>query len=157
MNASHVLGELRAAGVRIEARQDGHLYFTPKERLTDSMVDRVRECKPELLALLVAHHCENVGADLRAYLADRQPNLLSEPTLHSCLAESIVRTCKRYGVALRMEPDGTLVVNCDKAVGLTPGDWDALKYSLEAHTEAVAALVKSGWTLHANFPEHVAA
>jgi hypothetical protein len=51
---------------------------------------------------------------------------------------------------LRLDDDGTLVVNVELATGLTPGDWKAFKTSLEAHLEVVAALVALGWQLRAD-------
>jgi hypothetical protein len=51
---------------------------------------------------------------------------------------SIVRTCRRHGVALRVDPDGTLVVLSNGRA------WRSLVAAIEAHVDDVAALVAPG-------------
>src|SRR5450755_3942427 len=88
MSAS-LLDELRDRGIRLEARSNGNLYVAPKGRLTPDVLDRIRRHKPELLELL------------------RQ----KPPTRVQVEAAALIRNCKEYGVGLRVEPDGTLVVS----------------------------------------------
>ncbi|MGO9681346.1 MAG: hypothetical protein ACLPTZ_01820 [Beijerinckiaceae bacterium] len=69
-------------------------------------------------------------------------------------AYSILETCQRAGVALRIDPEnGDLVVGKAGAKSDEPTQpWVSLVHELEAHVEAVAGLVESGWTLTAEFP-----
>jgi hypothetical protein len=72
-------------------------------------------------------------------------------------AYSIVETCQRYGVALRINEAGDLVVGKAGAKADEPSQpWRALLAEIEANLEAVARLVESGWHLRANFPKATA-
>jgi hypothetical protein len=67
---------------------------------------------------------------------------------------SFVATCQRYGVALRIDPDGTLVVGKAGAKADEPTQpWPSLLIAIEAHLDAVASLVEGGWNLRADFPQ----
>jgi RNA polymerase subunit RPABC4/transcription elongation factor Spt4 len=69
-------------------------------------------------------------------------------------AYSIIAACRRYGVALRIDPDGTLVVGKAGAGADQPTQpWPSLLIAIEAHLEAVASLVEGGWHLRADFPQ----
>jgi hypothetical protein len=70
-------------------------------------------------------------------------------------AHSIVTTCQRYGVALRIDQaTGDLVVGKVGAKADEPTQpWPSLLIAIEAHLEAVASLVEGGWTLRADFPQ----
>ena len=73
-------------------------------------------------------------------------------------AHAVIEVCQRYGVALSIDTDGTLVVGkagakADEAMQ----PWPSLLTAIEAHLEAVAALVAAGWYLRADFPEKGAA
>ena len=69
-------------------------------------------------------------------------------------AHSIIGTCRRYGVALRIDPDGTLIVGKTGAKADEPTQpWPSLLIAIEAHLEAVSALVEGGWNLRADFPQ----
>jgi hypothetical protein len=74
-------------------------------------------------------------------------------------AESIVATCQRYGVALRIDATtGDLVVGKAGGKADEPTQpWPSLLIAIEAHLQAVAALVEGGWNLRAEFPERGAA
>lgn len=52
MNAAAILGELRAAGVHVEARGDRLKVRGPKRALTAGVVERLKRHKAELLAAL---------------------------------------------------------------------------------------------------------
>ena len=72
-------------------------------------------------------------------------------------AHALVETCRRYRVALRIDATtGDLMVGKVGANELTQ-PWPSLLIAIEAHLEAVAALVASGWSLQAEFPERGAA
>jgi TubC N-terminal docking domain len=116
MSAS-LLDELRDRGIRLEARSNGNLYVTPKGRLTPDVLDRIRRHKPELLALL-----------------EQKPLSIAQVE-----ARRLIRTCKEYGVGLRLEPDGMLVVTSNGRA------WRSLVDALEENVDAVAELVSAGW------------
>lgn len=70
-------------------------------------------------------------------------------------AYAIVAACQRYGVALRIDKaTGDLVVGRTGAKAEEPTQpWPSLLIAIEAHLQAVAALVASGWSLQAEFPQ----
>jgi hypothetical protein len=173
MNSEALLIDLRARGFRIEPRPNGNLYISPRDRLTPELVQCVREHKTRLLDLLRADHYEVANTEINYITrlnverreADRQARrgydfdqaapshaefLLS--TGHP--AYSIIADCRRYGVALRIDRDGTLVVGKAGAKAEEPTQpWPALLVALEANLEKVAELVEAGWRLGAEFPQ----
>jgi hypothetical protein len=74
-------------------------------------------------------------------------------------AYSILETCGRYGVALRIDPaTGDLVIGKAGAKADEPSQpWPKLLTEIEAHLEPVARLAESGWTLTARLPNEAAA
>ena len=73
-------------------------------------------------------------------------------------AYSILETSKRYGVALRIDENGDLVVGKAGARADEPTQpWPELLAQIEAQLESVARLVEAGWTLKAGFPKQGAA
>ncbi len=112
-----LLDELLDRGIRLEVRSNGNLYVAPKARLTPDILDRIRNHKSELLALLV-----------------QKPLTFSQIE-----ARRLIRTCKEHGVGLRLDPDGTLVVTSNGRA------WRSLVDALEANVDAVAELVSTGW------------
>ena len=54
-------------------------------------------------------------------------------------ARSLIRTCKEYGIGLRLEHDGTVVVESNGKA------WRALVRDLEKNVEPVAELILLGW------------
>jgi hypothetical protein len=69
-------------------------------------------------------------------------------------AYSIVTTCQRYGVLLRIDPvTGDLTIGKESAKAEEPSQpWPSLLMALEAHLDDVATLVLAGWTLKADLP-----
>lgn len=125
MHAVELIENLGRRGIRLIADGDG-IIVEPSRLLTDTDRAAIRAHKAELMALL---------ADL------------SDP-------QSILGTCRRYGVALRIGPDGTLVVGKASARADEPTQpWPALLAAIEAHLEEVAALVEAGWKLSVDFPD----
>ncbi len=55
-------------------------------------------------------------------------------------AGALIRTCLEYGVGLRVEADGTLVVTSNGKA------WRSLITAIEAHVDEVAALILNGWS-----------
>jgi hypothetical protein len=73
-------------------------------------------------------------------------------------AQALVETCRRHRVTLRIDADGALVVSMSGTKAGEPiRPWPSLLIAIGAHLEAVAALVASGWSLQAEFPERGAA
>jgi hypothetical protein len=170
MTAIEVLGELRSRGIRVEPRPTGNLYLAPKNRLTRELVERVRAHKAEMLVLLRAgqEHATDKALALLATLRaqakeaeiDRLPRADSWKALPpaGAPAYSILETCQRYGVALRIDKAGDLVVGkCGAKADEPSQPWPELLAEIEAHLEAVARLVEAGWTLKAGFPSTQAA
>ena len=68
-------------------------------------------------------------------------------------AETILTTCATHGVAIRFDPDGTIVVGRAGALADENSQpWPALIAAIEAHLDAVAKLVEAGWHLRVGFP-----
>lgn len=55
-------------------------------------------------------------------------------------AGALIRTCLEYGVGLRVEADGTLVVASNGKA------WRSLIDAIEAHVDEIAALILNGWS-----------
>jgi hypothetical protein len=185
MDAQSLIVELAARGIQLIPNPP-KLIAVPADKLTDKDCEVIRRHKADLLALLAAKH-EQAEIDRLARLdaerreADRQARRgydfdpsspshiereeaeidrlasMDGPRLPS--AHSIVVTCQRYGVALRIdEATGELVVGRAGAKADQPSQpWPSLLIAIEAHLEAVASLVKCGWTLRADFPQGEAA
>ena len=54
-------------------------------------------------------------------------------------ARCLIRMCREHGIGLRLEPDGTLVLQSNGRA------WRGLVAAIEAHVDDVAALVAQGW------------
>ena len=54
-------------------------------------------------------------------------------------AMELVRTCCEYGVGLKLDPDGTLVVQSNGKA------WRSLVDVIEVHIDSIAELVAAGW------------
>lgn len=54
MNATTLLANLRAAGVRLDITERGTLRYQGDQSAVDCWLPRIRQCKAELLALLAA-------------------------------------------------------------------------------------------------------
>jgi hypothetical protein len=143
--------DLEARGASLALEGDGLAIEAPRGVLGPEVIEPLRRHKPELLTFLVARHCECTGEDVAGYL-DRNPSrraLLERPALQGWTpAHSVVATCQRYGVALRIDRDGILVVGkagakADEATQ----PWSSLLAAIEAHADAVARLVEAGWHL----------
>jgi hypothetical protein len=181
MSATLLLSELAARGIRVRLVEDGKLGLTPRGRLTPDLIDRIRAHKTALLARLAAErertetesiaHFDQEGREAdreaqRGYDVDCDAPSHADYLEHTgqrCGCQSpargIVATCRRYGVALRIDATtGDLVVGKAGAKADQPSQpWPSLLVALEAHLEAVATLVASGWALRAEFPERGAA
>lgn len=181
ISAAELLIELQHRGIRIRADGD-KVCLSPANAVMPELVEAIRTRKLDLLALLreQAEIDRIARLDAERREADRQAKrgYDFDPSAPSHIereeaeidrlargdgwqpnpAESIVATCQRYGVALRINSDGTLVVGKAgaKAEEATQ-PWPNLLVAVQANLEAVAALVASGWSLQAEFPERGAA
>jgi hypothetical protein len=61
-------------------------------------------------------------------------------------AESLIGTCAKHGIILSVDEGGLWVGDTDHQ------PWPSLIMAIEAHRDAVAALVAAGWHLRADFP-----
>jgi hypothetical protein len=176
---AQIVAQLEAVGIRVAAVGD-RLSLAPKSRVTPAIIDLARKHKPDLLAYLTSARrtpeivdCVKsgaevewiVGLDAERHEADRQakrgydfdPTAPSHPDYSpdpGHPAYAILATCHTYGVALRIDANGDLVVGKAGAKVEEPSQpWPSLLRAIEAHLEAVARLVEGGWTLVADFPQ----
>jgi hypothetical protein len=113
-------------GIILSAGSDDKVVARPASGLTEQDRSAIRAHKAELLAAL--------------------------STPHLTTAQSLLCTCHRYGVALRIDEDGNLVVG--RAIARAEENsqpWPSLIIALEANLEEVARLVAAGWQLSADF------
>jgi hypothetical protein len=75
-----------------------------------------------------------------AHTLDAPPATAAEaPIFETSVAKSLIRICLEHGVGLRLDPDGALVVVSNGKA------WRSLVNAIEAHVDAIAALVAAGW------------
>jgi hypothetical protein len=72
-------------------------------------------------------------------------------------SESLIATCRRHGIALRMDESGRLVVGNADGSGTEPALWSTLLMAIEAHLPAISALVVAGFELRADLVAYEAA
>jgi hypothetical protein len=148
-----LIAELAQHGIRVEARGDRLRLRGPSAPPVE-LHERVRQAKPELLQLLSTtappkerSAIEEAEIDRLARSNGRRP--LPKP---GSPAYSIVEECRKYGVALRIDEAGDLVVGKAGAKADEPSQpWRELLTQIEAQLEPVARLVEAGWTLKAGF------
>src|ERR1035437_3261417 len=105
MDARTLISELSKRGIRLIPNPP-KLIAVPAAKLTDKDCEAIRSHKAGLLALLREQAetdrtgREDAEIDRLARVDGWQPNP----------AEPSVATCQRYGVALRIDPDGALLV-----------------------------------------------
>jgi hypothetical protein len=112
-----IIDELQRSGVRIRAIEGGQLGLAPRSRVTPDIIALIRRHKLELLALL-----------------ERK-----SPSFAQVEARRLIRTCREYGVGLRLEPDGPLVVTSNGRA------WRSLVDAIETNVDAIAELLLAGW------------
>jgi tubulysin polyketide synthase-like protein len=175
MDATALITNLTSRGIRLTRDGDGFLV-EPASKLTPVDREQLRQHKADLLTLLRASHEQAEAArfarlDAERREADRETGRgydfdcsapshaeYLERACQRCACQTspftIVATCRRYGVALRIDADRALVVGRSAAnVDEATQPWPSLLIAIEAHLEAVAMLVASGWSLRAEFPE----
>lgn len=173
MNAEALIVDFRRRGIRLIPNPP-KLSVEPASKLTDEDRKAIRQHKAAILARLAAQHeqaeiVQVARLDAERREADRQAGRgydfdPSAPSHAEYLrqadplsdqahpAYSIIATCRRYGVALRIGANGGLEVG--KAVGEAASAteaWPSLLRAIEAHIDGVARLVAAGWHLRAEF------
>jgi hypothetical protein len=141
-----LLNDLRERGLRVTIAGP-NLRIVPK--VTDpALIERLRARKAEVMALLTeqAETARIVALDAERHARDRQARRgydhdSTAPShgewVRSSPAAALIRTCREYNVALRVDSDGTLVVG--------PGAWRSLVGEIEAHVDDIIALLESGY------------
>jgi hypothetical protein len=104
---------------------------------------------PYVRARQLAREAEAAGADLPDYIQQHAPDLFTEAVSPTAPAESLIQTCQRHGIALRLDADGSLIVGRSDLAGKEPGIWLELAAAIEVHAAAIAKLVEAGWQLRA--------
>ena len=151
MTPQALLAEATRRGIELYREAGAIRYRGPKTALVD-LKPKLAACRGELLTLLPVGR-EEAEIDRLARDGCRPLSESGHP------AYSILEICQRYGVALRIDPaTGDLVVGKAGAKADEPSQpWPKLLTEIEAHLEAVARLVESGWTLTAQLPNEAAA
>jgi len=150
MNAEAILTEAERLGIRLTA-VDGRIVAKPKGRTPFEFAEQVRAHKAALLNVLAIPAEEPIFITTTSELVppEGEPSRITP-------AQSILETCRSYGVAIRVEPDGTLVLGRLGARADEPTQpWPSLIAAIEGNLEMVAKLVESGWTLHAELPDEL--
>jgi hypothetical protein len=156
--AFEVLSEIQRRGVTLLVR-DGKLIARPISAVPPDLAERARQHRAEIIKFL---HCQPGPETVRIAGSDADRNTRDlpfkhgydydpsapqhaedlDPIAHSDRLEparSLIRTCREYGVGLRLEPDGILVVESNGRA------WRSLVRAIEAHVDAVAQLIEARW------------
>jgi hypothetical protein len=137
MGVGEILERARLAGIKLTANR-GLILARPKGATPPELAEAIRQHKPELLTHL---HAEQEEREIdRQAAADGWKPL--PPA--GAAAYSIVETCRHRGIALGLEDDGSLRIGKADGSGQEPALWPSLIDAIEAHLEAVTALVAAG-------------
>jgi len=134
MEALELFESLTNRGLRLIAAPP-KLLVEPSRLLTDADRQAIRAHKATLLLILLRSEQVEMETNRLANADGWRP--LPE---HDSAARSLMRTCREYGVGLRVDPDGTLVIESHGRA------WRSLITAIEAHADAIAVLIESGWT-----------
>jgi hypothetical protein len=149
-DAATLLSDLVTRGIEVTLATNDRLVARPKSLLNDRDRANLREAKLSVLEHLHALQEQAEIERLKCFDAG-----LPHP-LHP--AHCIVRICRSYGVALRIDADDALVVGKAGAkVDQATQPWPTLLLAIQTHHEAVARLVEAGWHLRADFSRAAAA
>jgi hypothetical protein len=151
-DAQSLLSSLGQRGIQLEA-DEGSLIAQPASKLTDQDRELIRQLKPALLnylrAVALAREAEAAGRDLVDDLREH-PDLRDAPEDgRLSAAESLITTCARYGISLKLDADGGLIIGRSDLNGAEPALWESLIMAIEVHLPAVERLVAAGWHLSA--------
>jgi hypothetical protein len=118
--------------------------------LRDAEIDRLAgaDTDPYESARALAREAEHQHRNLTDYLCEHRPDLLNEHDNDRQItaAESIIGTCKRLDIALRLGDDGCLVLGREE-----PAVPPSLVMTMEAHVDEIGRLLqKEPAPTHAN-------
>lgn len=114
-------------GYDYDSSAPSHAEFVQRQALRNEAERRALEQRQ------IAEHRERV-AETEVRL-DR----LAVPQSADCSAAmSLIRTCKEYGVSLRLDGRDLVIVSNGKA-------WRSLVNAIEAHVDAISDLIVAGW------------
>ena len=119
-SAQRLLAELRGRDVSVLANGSRLILDAPRDLLTTQDIERIRAAKADLLALLDSSPLD-IG-DRIEIRGDATP-------------ESLIDICCRSRVGLRIDPDGTVVV---ESYG---NAWFALVRAIAAHVDEIASIL----------------
>jgi hypothetical protein len=158
MKPEDLARNLNERGFQLDADGD-NLFVSPGSALTNDDRNLIRKFKFDLLDLLrstevrtqterqkadcpfhraveIARRCERTDSELKSHLEANAPELLTERSRPDVTpAKALIRTCYEYGIALRVDPDGTLIVVSNGRV------WRSLLDAIEEHTDEIARLL----------------
>ena len=157
-SALEVLSEIQRRGVTLLVR-DGKLIARPISAVPPDLAERARQHRAEIIKLLDCPPGPETGriagfnADHNSQELPLKPRYDHDPSAPGNTeyldpiapsdrlepARRLIRTCREYGVGLRLEPDGTLVVESNGRA------WRSLVRAIEAHVDAVAQLIEARW------------
>jgi len=151
MEAAEIVEHARRMNITLTA-EAGWITARPKGATPPDLAEDIRRYKAELLA------------HLRGDQEDREIDRLAAADGWKPLppagdpAYSIIATCLRHGVALRIDPEtNDLIVGRDGAKAEEPTQpWPSLLVQIEVNLESVVLLVEAGWHLRAIFPAQLA-
>jgi hypothetical protein len=158
--ALEVLAEIRRRGVTLSVR-DGRLIARPIDLLPPDLAECARPNRAEIIDLPARKpepETERV-ATLDREWRERDRLLNSaydyDPSIHvhgeyldginhdgeraTSPAKSLIRTCREYGVGLRLDPDGAVVAESNGRA------WRSLMRAIEAHADGVVRVIEAGW------------
>jgi TubC N-terminal docking domain len=157
MSVEAIIRDVNRLGIVLSIRDD-KIFARPLSAVSPELAEAIRLNKTALLAYLHARKPEATGRDLVDELREHAPALLNElEDRRTTPAESIVETCRRHGIALRLDECGRLVVGNADGSGREPAVWSTLLVAIEAHLPAITALVAAGFDLRADLVAHEAA
>jgi hypothetical protein len=119
-SAKQLIAGLQTRDVHLLAKADRLVLDAPRGVLTPQEVERIRAAKGDLMAFLARPPAD--AWDRVEIPADATP-------------KSLIDVCRRYGVGLRIDPDGTVVV---ESYGKA---WRALVRAIAAQVDEIASIL----------------
>jgi hypothetical protein len=143
MTGLAILVELHRLGVETIRVESGQIIVGPLSVVPAELRRAAAENKAELLRLLAepdAAHIAQLDAEYHGRDRLAKTFLLNPGPIDAlAAAKSLIRTCRECGVGLRLEADGTLVIESNGRA------WRSLVRSIEAQVDAVAQLIEARW------------
>ena len=119
-----LLESLEARGLHLRLRPDGTIAAGPKQLLGAEVSDLIRSRRADLIYALMLRREDTEPAD----------NAITP-------AESLIATCRRLKIALRLDPDDRLVLGRDDLCGREPAIPLSLAMAVEVHAAAITELL----------------